>query len=78
MDYGLCVVILDDVRDNPDLYSIVYVPNPFIVPGGRFRESYYWDSYWIVKGLLISQMNQTVCIYFLKNISDINGLKNEF
>lgn len=62
MDYGLCVVILDDVRDNPDLYSIVYVPNPFIVPGGRFRESYYWDSYWIVKGLLISQMNQTVCI----------------
>ncbi|EFX63003.1 hypothetical protein DAPPUDRAFT_308726 [Daphnia pulex] len=52
--------IKDDVRDNPDLYSIVYVPNPFIVPGGRFRESYYWDSYWIVKGLLISQMNQTV------------------
>eukprot|EP00397_Hematodinium_sp_SG-2012_P030050 GEMP01031798.1.p1 GENE.GEMP01031798.1~~GEMP01031798.1.p1 ORF type:complete len:280 (+),score=59.98 GEMP01031798.1:522-1361(+) len=26
----------------------------FIVPGGRFREIYYWDSYWIVKGLLQS------------------------
>lgn len=52
--------ITDDVRDNSDLYSMVYVPNPFIVPGGRFREFYYWDSYWIVKGLLISHMNQTV------------------
>jgi alpha,alpha-trehalase len=23
----------DDVRDNPDLYSIIYVPNGFVVPG---------------------------------------------
>ena len=37
----------DDVRENPDLYSIIYVPHPVIVPGGRFREFYYWDSYWI-------------------------------
>ncbi len=39
---------------------MIYVPNPFIVPGGRFREFYYWDSYWIVQGLLISGMNHTV------------------
>jgi alpha,alpha-trehalase len=39
---------------------MIYVPNPFIIPGGRFREIYYWDSYWIVQGLLISQMNHTV------------------
>ncbi|ELA40886.1 uncharacterized protein VICG_02066 [Vittaforma corneae ATCC 50505] len=25
---------------------------PFFIPGGRFREFYYWDSYWILKGLL--------------------------
>ncbi|TMW65904.1 hypothetical protein Poli38472_003669 [Pythium oligandrum] len=33
--------------------------NVLIVPGGRFRESYYWDSYWIVHGLLVSNMKQT-------------------
>ncbi|XP_050583012.1 trehalase-like isoform X5 [Bombus affinis] len=50
----------DDVRVNEDRYSIIYVPNPVIVPGGRFREFYYWDSYWIVKGLLLSEMYTTV------------------
>nr|AGL34007.2 membrane-bound trehalase [Apolygus lucorum] len=50
----------DDVRVNSDLYSIIYVPNPVIVPGGRFREFYYWDSYWIVRGLLLSEMYGTV------------------
>lgn len=33
--------------------------NPVIVPGGRFREFYYWDSYWIIRGLLFSEMYQT-------------------
>jgi alpha,alpha-trehalase len=23
-----------------------------IIPGGRFKEAYYWDTYWIVKGLI--------------------------
>ncbi|XP_026671283.1 trehalase isoform X4 [Ceratina calcarata] len=50
----------DDVRLNEDHYSIIYVPNPVIVPGGRFREFYYWDSYWIIKGLLLSEMYTTV------------------
>lgn len=50
----------DDVRINEQLYSIIYVPNPVIVPGGRFREFYYWDSYWIIKGLLLSEMYTTV------------------
>uniref|UniRef100_A0A146LQW6 Trehalase n=1 Tax=Lygus hesperus TaxID=30085 RepID=A0A146LQW6_LYGHE len=50
----------DDVRVNSDLYSIIYVPNPMIVPGGRFREFYYWDSYWIVRGLILSEMHDTV------------------
>lgn len=27
--------------------------------GGRFREMYYWDSYWIVRGLLLSDMYDT-------------------
>ncbi|XP_069750778.1 trehalase [Narcine bancroftii] len=48
-----------DVQLHSELYSQIYVPNPLIVPGGRFREFYYWDSYWIIKGLLISEMSNT-------------------
>ena len=29
----------------------ISLPNPYIVPGGRFREVYYWDSYFILLGL---------------------------
>ncbi|XP_018322661.1 trehalase isoform X2 [Agrilus planipennis] len=50
----------EEVKQNQDLYSIVWVPHPVIVPGGRFREFYYWDSYWIVQGLLLSEMYETV------------------
>lgn len=39
--------------------SLIYLEHPFIVPGGRFREVYYWDSYWTVKGLLLSEMYNT-------------------
>lgn len=30
-----------------------------VVPGGRFMESYYWDTYWIIKGLIASDLLQT-------------------
>ncbi|VDI30626.1 alpha,alpha-trehalase [Mytilus galloprovincialis] len=52
--------VKDDVKLNPDRYSMIYLPNPFIVPGGRFRETFYWDSYWVIKGLLVCEMNTTV------------------
>ena len=39
---------------------MIYLPNPVIVPGGRFREIYYWDTFWIIKGLLACGMNETV------------------
>ncbi|XP_045610999.2 trehalase [Procambarus clarkii] len=48
-----------DVHYNNNLYSQIYVPYPFIVPGGRFAELYYWDSYWIIEGLLLSEMYAT-------------------
>uniref|UniRef100_A0A8C5RK34 Trehalase n=1 Tax=Laticauda laticaudata TaxID=8630 RepID=A0A8C5RK34_LATLA len=44
---------------SPWRYSLIYVPNPVIVPGGRFREYYYWDSFWILEGLLLSNMAAT-------------------
>lgn len=48
-----------DVAKQPQQSSLIYVPNGFIVPGGRFKELYYWDSYWIVRGLIISNMLET-------------------
>lgn len=53
-------ILKEDVFKEPERYSIIPVPNGFVIPGGRFREFYYWDSYWIIKGLLASDMNQTV------------------
>jgi alpha,alpha-trehalase len=35
-----------------DEHGALYVPNDFVVPGGRFNEMYGWDSFWIVKGLV--------------------------
>jgi alpha,alpha-trehalase len=31
--------------------SLLPLPNPYIVPGGRFGEIYYWDSYFTMLGL---------------------------
>ena len=31
--------------------SLLPLPDPYIVPGGRFREVYYWDSYFTMQGL---------------------------
>ncbi len=31
--------------------SLIALPNAYIVPGGRFREIYYWDSYFTMLGL---------------------------
>ncbi|MBL0924402.1 MAG: alpha,alpha-trehalase TreF [Sphingomonadaceae bacterium] len=34
--------------------SALALPRPFVVPGGRFRELYYWDSYFTMLGLDVS------------------------
>ncbi|GAC1299419.1 MAG: alpha,alpha-trehalase TreA [Steroidobacteraceae bacterium] len=31
--------------------SLLTLPRPYVVPGGRFREMYYWDSYFTMLGL---------------------------
>ncbi len=32
--------------------SLLPLDHPYVVPGGRFREIYYWDSYFVMLGLL--------------------------
>ncbi|CAK5079789.1 unnamed protein product [Meloidogyne enterolobii] len=69
----LCRRVKDDVRLHQERYSLLYVPHPFIIPGGRFKEFYYWDSFWILKGLLFSEMYDTAkgtilnLIYMVEN-----------
>jgi alpha,alpha-trehalase len=43
---------LGDVRpEEMHTPGLLYLPNPYIVPGGRFNEMYGWDSYFILLGL---------------------------
>jgi alpha,alpha-trehalase len=35
----------------PAWSSLIPLPEPYVVPGGRFREVYYWDSYFTMLGL---------------------------
>lgn len=61
---------------NPDRTSLIYVPHRFIVPGGRFREYYYWDAYWIIKGLIACEMYKTTKAMLMNFASLVNRLKN--
>ncbi|KAJ1654864.1 hypothetical protein IWQ61_005281 [Dispira simplex] len=45
--------------------SLLDIPYPFVMPGGRFREYYYWDSYFTMEGLLESEMKETVKLMIL-------------
>ena len=54
--------------------SLLALPNDFIIPGGRFRETYYWDSYFTMLGL--QESHQTAII---KNmISNFSYLIDKF
>jgi alpha,alpha-trehalase len=51
---GLWNVLLEqrgDVDDVGPYSSLLQLPRPFVVPGGRFGEMYYWDSYFTMLGL---------------------------
>ncbi|OGR81099.1 MAG: hypothetical protein A2X32_08930 [Elusimicrobia bacterium GWC2_64_44] len=44
--------MLERPKDAPaQAGSLLPLPGPYIVPGGRFREIYYWDSYFTMLGL---------------------------
>ena len=40
--------------------TLLPLPNSYIVPGGRFREVYYWDSYFTMLGLKESGENEMI------------------
>ena len=46
------IVHLGDVRPTElPVEGLLYLPEKYVVPGGRFNEMYGWDSYFIVLGL---------------------------
>ncbi|MDR6431817.1 alpha,alpha-trehalase TreF [Brucella pseudogrignonensis] len=52
------------------LGSLLPLQFPYVVPGGRFREIYYWDSYFTMQGLIASgrvDLAETL----LRNLADL-------
>jgi len=43
--------VLQHVADTVKGTTLIPLPHNYIVPGGRFREIYYWDSYFTMLGL---------------------------
>lgn len=39
-------------RSSITRHGLLFLPEPYVVPGGRFNEMYGWDSYFIAVGLL--------------------------
>ncbi len=39
------------VSNTEDSGTLIGLPKPYIVPGGRFSEFFYWDSYFVMLGL---------------------------
>jgi alpha,alpha-trehalase len=48
---GLWEVLTRRPVEHPERSSILPLPRDYIVPGGRFAEMYYWDSYFTMLGL---------------------------
>lgn len=47
-------ILLKNMKAPSPHSSLISLPKPHIVPGGRFRECYYWDSYFTAIGLQAS------------------------
>jgi alpha,alpha-trehalase len=48
--------------------TLIALPHPYVVPGGRFREIYYWDSYFTMQGLVLGK-NASVARAMVENFA---------
>jgi len=65
--------------------TLLRLPKPYIVPGGRFNEFFYWDSYFIMLGLQVSgrvEMMEHIienCAYLIHTYGFVpNGSRTHF
>ncbi|KAF1960552.1 trehalose [Byssothecium circinans] len=61
--------------------SFLPVNRTFVIAGGRFREPYYWDSFWIIEGLLrtkgsFTQIAENIIENFLDFVEDFGFVPN--
>jgi alpha,alpha-trehalase len=49
-----------EVKEGKSNTTYISMPHGFVVPGGRFQEVYYWDSYFTMLGLIVSKKFQKV------------------
>ncbi len=59
--------------------GLLYLPNPYVVPGGMFNEMYGWDSYFIIRGLLEDSnlaMARNMVENFLFEVKYYGGILN--
>ncbi|WP_428946210.1 alpha,alpha-trehalase TreF [Pantoea sp. FN060301] len=62
---GLWPVLTRQPEKHSEFSSLLPLPQPYIVPGGRFGETYYWDSYFSMLGFAASGRND-----LLHNMAD--------
>ena len=62
--------VLTRTPDTQHNDSLIALSRPYIVPGGRFREIYYWDSYFTALGLMDAGRID-MAINMLENFVDI-------
>ncbi|KAK9668429.1 hypothetical protein RND81_13G060200 [Saponaria officinalis] len=77
--------VSEEVKKEPELHTLLPLPEPCVIPGSRFREVYYWDSYWVIRGLLASKMHETAkaivtnLIYFVEKYGFVlNGARSYY
>lgn len=71
--------VCDDYPGGTCEGSFIPLNHTFVIPGGRFREQYYWDSYWIIQGLFQSELYETVNTTlqnFMDEIEDFGFIPN--
>lgn len=59
--------------------TLIPLRKPYVVPGGRFRELYYWDSYFTMLGLQASgkvEMIDYMVLNFAQLIQDFGHIPN--
>jgi alpha,alpha-trehalase len=59
--------------------GLLYLENPYVVPGGQFNEMYGWDSYFIIRGLLRDhrvELAKGMVENFFFEISHYGGILN--
>jgi alpha,alpha-trehalase len=64
--------VLKKEADSNAVGSLLPLKKPYIVPGGRFREIYYWDSYFTALGLVESG-NIALAESMLSNFLDLQS-----